>query len=122
MQVPATNRSELDTAARNSESHPVDFSPVNVYQMFVANGNQPGFWLTRTTWNSKCARVLTVGDLKGPAPYFGNPKVHAALYDSRTGALISRRIEITAAGTYKTWRQVPTPQWWAPPSSASPSV
>lgn len=88
------------------------FSPVNVYQMFDSANRQLGFWITRTTWSGKVARIVFVGELKGSPPYYGNPKVLADLYDAETGALISRRIEITAPGTYKTWRSVPTPRWW----------
>lgn len=88
------------------------FSPINVYQMFDAAGREVGFWITRTTWSGKIARVTHVGALKGAGPYFGNPKVLADLYDSNTGQLISRGIEITAAGTYKTWRSASKPAWW----------
>lgn len=90
----------------------MSFSDLNVYQMFDAADRQLGFWITRTTWSGKIARVTFVGDLKGPAPYYGNPKVRADLYNLATGALISSDIEITAAGTYKTWRSIPAPSWW----------
>jgi hypothetical protein len=88
------------------------FSDLNVYQMFDAADRQVGFWLTRTTWSEKVARVTHVGELKGPPPYYGNPKVKADLYDASSGRLISTGIEITAAGTYKTWRSAPEPSWW----------
>ncbi len=89
-----------------------DFSDKNVFEMYVANGMRPGFWLRRTTWGNTCARVVDVGEIKGPAPYFGNPKVHADIYDLRTGELKEARARIPAAGTYKTWRLVDAPSWW----------
>jgi hypothetical protein len=46
----------------------------NVLQMYVAHGG-PGFWVRRTTWGAICARVIRVGALTAPAPYFGNPSV-----------------------------------------------
>ena len=64
-----------------------DFSDQNLFQMFVANGHQPGFWLRRTTWGESCARVTSVGPLTGPEPYYGNPKVHADIYNLTTGEL-----------------------------------
>lgn len=88
------------------------FSPENVYQMWESNGLQVGFWVTRTTWSSKVARVTSIGEATGPPPYFGNPKVYADLYDERSGRLIEARIEITAAGTYKTWRRASRPHWF----------
>ena len=53
--------------------------------MFVANERQP-FWLRRTTWGNTCAKVVEVGEFKGPPPYYGNPKVKGALRvaDGRT--------------------------------------
>ena len=89
-----------------------DFSDKNVFEMYVANGMRPGFWLRRTTWGNTCARVVDVGAIKGPAPYFGNPKVFADIYDLRTGDLKEARARIPAAGTYKTWRLIDAPSWW----------
>jgi hypothetical protein len=67
-----------------------DFSDVNVFQMYVANNEQPGFWLRRTTWGNTCAQVTSVGPLKGPSPYYGNPVVLADIYDLRTGEIKER--------------------------------
>ncbi len=87
------------------------FSALNVYEMFVANGSQVGFWLTRTVWNDVCARVTFVGELKGPAPFFGNPPVTGDWFYLRSGQLIKANAEIAWPGTYKTWRQIPPPPW-----------
>ncbi|MCZ8254672.1 MAG: hypothetical protein O9327_03170 [Polaromonas sp.] len=95
----------------------MDFSPINVYQMFVENDQKLGFWLTRTSWNAKVARVTEVAPFKGPAPYFGNPKVKADLYDAVTGRLLEKGMEVTAAGTYKTWRLAEQPSWWQEPAA-----
>ena len=89
-----------------------DFSDKNVFEMYVANGMRPSFWLRRTTWGNTCARVVDVGEIKGPAPYFGNPKIYADIYDLRTGELKEARARIPAAGTYKTWRLIDAPSWW----------
>jgi len=91
------------------------FSEQNVYQMFDAADRKLGFWITRTTWLGKVARVIHIGELKGPPPYYGNPKVKADLYDSSTSHLISQGIEISVPGTYKTWRSVAPPAWWRAP-------
>lgn len=95
------------------------FSEKNVYQMFDAADRKLGSWITRTTWSGEIARVIHVGELKGPPPYYGNPKVKADLYDASSGTLIARGIEITAPGTYKTWRSAPMPPWWRTPEEAN---
>lgn len=83
----------------------------NIFQMYVANGRQPGFWIRRTTWGDTCAKIVSVGPLTGPPPYFGNPKVHADIFNLRSGALKETGARIPAAGTYKTWRQIDPPAW-----------
>jgi hypothetical protein len=90
-----------------------DFADQNVFQMFVANGQQPGFWLRRTTWGDTCARVTAVGPLTGPAPYYGNPKVYGDIYGLTTGELREPHARLPAAGTYKTWRLIEAPIWAA---------
>ncbi len=84
---------------------------MNIYQMYVENGKRPGFWIGRTTWGNTIARVISVGPLKGPAPYFGNPEVVARVYDIHTGAVKDERFVITTAGTYKTWFRAEAPEW-----------
>lgn len=88
-----------------------DFAEHNLFEMYVANGMRPGFWLRRTTWANTCAHVIEVEDFTGPAPCYGNPKVFADVYDLTTGVLRERRARLPAAGTYKTWRQIDPPSW-----------
>jgi hypothetical protein len=88
-----------------------DFSDLNVFQMYVANGERPGFWLRRTTWSNTCAKVTSVGELTGPPPYFGNPKVFADIFDLQTGERKDIGAKIAAPGTYKIWRQIEPPKW-----------
>jgi len=86
--------------------------PVNVYEIWMAGKEAPeGVWITRTTWASVCARIASVGPAKGPAPYYGNPKVTADLY-FLDGTLKQRSIDIPAPGTFKTWRKIDPPSWW----------
>lgn len=87
------------------------FSDLNIFQMYEANGREPGFWIRRTTWGNSCAKVVEVGALTGPPPYYGNPKVYADIHDFTTGALVEARAKIPAAGTYKTWRLIDPPVW-----------
>lgn len=39
-----------------------DFAEHNLFEMYAANGMQPGLWLRRTTWDSTCALVVEVGE------------------------------------------------------------
>jgi len=93
------------------EGQPMDFSPENIFQMFVSNGSKPGFWIVRTTWGNTCAKVTSVGELTGPPPYYGNPKVFAEIYNRATGEMIDRNTKIPVPGTYKTWRLIDAPEW-----------
>lgn len=80
---------------------------INIYQMWFDRTSEE-VWFTRITWSGLCARIVRVDDPQGPAPYYGNPKVLADLYYSN-GKLKERGIEISAAGTYKTYRQISQP-------------
>ena len=81
----------------------------NIFEMFVEHGG-PGFWVRRTTWGGTCARVLRVGELTKPAPYFGNPSVLVDVY-SLEGNLREGLAPLPVAGTYKTWRKIEAPAW-----------
>src|SRR6266576_4669 len=84
-------------------------SDQNIYEMFVANGG-PGFWIRRTTWGATCARVIRVGAMTKPGPYFGNPSVLMDVY-SLEGTLKEGLAQVPVPGTYKTWRRIATPSW-----------
>ena len=86
-----------------------DFSDQNVYEMFVALGG-PGFWIRRTTWGATCARIVGIGPMTKPGPYFGNPSVLMDVY-SLAGELKEGLSQVRVPGTYKTWRRIPAPSW-----------
>lgn len=88
-----------------------EFSDLNIFQIYAANDGRTGFWLRRTTWGNTCACVTSIGDLKGPPLYYGNPAVFADIYDLRTGELKEKDAKLPAPGTYKTWRQIDPPSW-----------
>lgn len=81
----------------------------NIFEMFVEHGG-PGFWVRRATWGGTCARVLRVGEMTKPAPYFGNPSVLMDVY-SVEGNLRDALAPLPVAGTYKTWRKIEAPEW-----------
>jgi hypothetical protein len=89
-----------------------DSSDQNVYEMFVAHGG-PGFWIRRTTWGATCARIVGVGPMTKPGPYFGNPPVLMDVY-SLAGELKEGLSQVRVPGTYKTWRRIPAPPWAEP--------
>lgn len=88
-----------------------EFSDLNVFQMYVANGEQTGFWLRRTTWDNTCAKVTSVGPLTGPPPYYGNPKVFGDIFELKSGKLKEVGARIPVPGTYKSWRRIDAPAW-----------
>ena len=85
------------------------FSQHNVYQMAEINGG-PGFWVTRTTWGNTVARIVGIGNITGPGPYFGSPPVLMDVY-SKDGKPGDRLERLSTAGTYKTWRLIDPPTW-----------
>lgn len=85
------------------------FSDQNVFEMFVTNGG-PGFWVRRTTWRSSCARIIRVGPMTKPGPYFGNPSVLMDVF-SLKGDLQEGLAKMPVPGTYKTWRLIAPPSW-----------
>lgn len=91
----------------------MEYSTQNVYQMwFESQSATEDVWITRTTWPGLCARITSVGEPKGPPPYYGNPSVKADVYYPN-GQPKSRGFEIPVPGTYKTWRRIATPGWWS---------
>lgn len=83
----------------------------NIFEMAAAHGG-PGFWVRRTTWSGSIARVVRLGQVNGPPPYFGSPSVLMDVY-SLSGAPREDAVQLPSAGTYKTWRMVAAPQWAA---------
>lgn len=72
---------------------------INIYQMYVANGNKANFWVKRNSWSWQSALITsidgkTVGELTGEPPYFNNPKVKGKMEG------VNREVEITCPGTY----------------------
>lgn len=58
---------------------------MNVYEMYVANGNRAGFWIKRNSWGSTVGQVTRVqglaeGPLFGNPPYYDGGKVHVTMY------------------------------------------
>ena len=72
---------------------------INIYQMYVANGNKVGFWVRRNSWSWRTALITSIdgkteGELTGQAPYFNCPKVKGKM-----GGMY-KEVEITCAGSY----------------------
>lgn len=72
---------------------------LNIYQMYVANGNKAGFWVQRNSWSWKTALVTSIGGqtegvLEGNAPYFQNQRVFGKMGG------VGKEFEITSPGTY----------------------
>jgi hypothetical protein len=86
-------------------------SKLTVVQMYVANARQPGSWIRRWSWENTCALVKLVGDITGPPPYYGNPKVWADYYDLTTGELKNKDTPVSSPNTYGYHRMDPPP--WA---------
>lgn len=78
---------------------------MNIYQMYVANGNRVGFFVVRDSWDTIFAKVTMVNDreegvLPGDPPYHGNPPVMGEIYKKSTGRLVQKAVKISCPGTY----------------------
>lgn len=72
---------------------------LNIYEMYVKNGNKAGFWVKRNSWSWQSALIVSIdgkteGELEGNPPYFNNVRVKAKM--GGTGKLI----DISCPGTY----------------------
>lgn len=52
----------------------------NVYNLYVQNGNQAGFYVRRNSWGNTLFFVASIGGkisgaLSGKPPYYGNPTI-----------------------------------------------
>ena len=80
---------------------------MNIYEMYVANGDACGFWVQRDSWGNCKALIVSVGgkfsgELQGVAPYFNNQEVEAEVYsfDGRRVPEDYRNGRLSCAGTY----------------------
>ena len=77
---------------------------MNIYQMYIANGERAGFHVRRDSWSSIYAEVKAIGGiaegpLTGMPPYFGNPPVIADVYDNN-GLLKQAAAVLSGPGTF----------------------
>ena len=89
----------------------------NVYEMYIENGCQTGYWVQRNSWGNTCARVKMIGGrrsgpLPGAAPYFLNVAVHVDIYDLWTGALKQSDALLSCPGTFA-YTRIAAPSWSA---------
>lgn len=102
---------------------------MNVYQMYVENGNAVGFWVQRQTWGYTVACVLSIGDqvaghLIGVPPYYGNPEVLAEFWKIDVDGARVERLDVDVLrgpGNY-TYRRIDPPLLRAPGSTAESGV
>lgn len=93
---------------------------LNVFEMYVANGNRAGFWVKRNSWGNTCALVKLVGgqesgEMPGLPPYFGvkgkgSPKVIVDVIDLWTGQLKDGDTLLSCPGTCG-YEQIAPPPW-----------
>ena len=83
---------------------------MNIYEMFCEHWKRPGYWIRRTSWGNTIAKVVSVGELCGRHPYYGNPEVVVVVYDIHTGEVKGESFVIPTAGT-GSWRWVHPPAW-----------
>jgi hypothetical protein len=77
---------------------------MNVYEMYVENGNKAGFWVRRNSWGpSSFAQVTRIagnekGAINGNPPYFNNQAVICDFY--MNGRLHTKDMSLSCPGTF----------------------
>ena len=77
---------------------------MNVYQMYVSNGNQAGFFIRRNSWSDDSFFLVkkigrkSKGVLDGVPPYFENQRVTGDYYFK--GQLYDSKAVVSCAGTF----------------------
>lgn len=92
---------------------------MNIYEMYVANGNRAGFFVCRNSWNLEGSAALVVsvggrieGKLSGEPPYYGNPVVLAdVVYANRPDRPVLHNQKLGCPGTYA-YTRISPPSWW----------
>jgi hypothetical protein len=88
---------------------------MNIYQMYAHLGNQVDFWIIRDSWGNTLAQVREIEGtetgqkLPGRAPYHGNPRVFADVYNT-SGQLLQARAVVSGPGTYAYELAEPSPE------------
>ena len=92
-----------------------DFGPpgISVFEMFLRNGSEPGFWVRRSQWANTVCRVVagrgSSGGCAGRAP----PIVTVEWYDAETGRLRTPAAPLKGACSVAyDYRRVDPPWWW----------
>jgi hypothetical protein len=63
---------------------------MNIYRLYIENGNRAGFWVQHRTWRDRCAQVLSIdgqnlGRLPGSSPAHNHAAVVIQCFDVRGG-------------------------------------
>jgi len=102
-----------------------DFGPpcVSVYDMFLRNDRQVGFWLRMPHWHNRVCRVVSVEDEGRSCATGAPPVVRADFYDARTGLVVTpgsvlKRPCCSSGERWCDYRRVDPPPWWSDPAAA----
>jgi hypothetical protein len=95
---------------------------MNIYRLYIENGNRAGFWVQHRTWTNTCAHVQTVagrqiGSLPGVAPLHDGAEVRIWMFDVRSGRLIQSESTLSQPED-RNFNRIAEPQWYDRESSA----
>jgi len=89
----------------------------NLYALYNRNGEKAHYWVKRFSWHQTIGLVLSIGGVDngsleqfGDPPYYRNPEVLIAFFNTETPHLMGISIQ-TAAGAYS-WAPIEQPSWW----------
>ena len=76
-----------------------DIKKLNIYQIYVANGNKANFWVQRNSSSWQSALITSIGgkvegELDGASPYYDNQKVYGKMGG------VGKEYEISCPGAY----------------------
>ena len=79
---------------------------MNLFELYVANGMRPHFWVKRRSWGTLCARITHVDGLQATADWVFGSAVRADIYYF-SGGLKEADAVLPSPGSRRIWQQIP---------------
>ena len=80
--------------------------PMNLYELYVANGMRLHFWVKRRTWGAMCARITSVDGLHATAIRAFGGAVRADIFYF-SGGLMEADAVLPSPGSRRIWQRIP---------------
>jgi hypothetical protein len=91
---------------------------MNIYGLYVENGNRAGFWVQHRSWRNTCVQVLSIagrrsGALPGRAPNRNHADVLVRCFDVRSGRPVPFNSLLDSPADRR-YSKIAEPPWYRP--------